>query len=111
MNSYGDSFTLVQAPLVDGYGGSRVRDWPNATRKVYAGSVQAQSGREDESGRQVTTTDKNLWCAPSVPITAVDRVEWNGGTYRVDGKPEVHYQQGMPDHVEAVLVETEEQAT
>lgn len=101
MNSYGDAVTIVHAPLTDGYGGQRVRDWANATRtEDVPASVQPISVTEESTGRQVTTTDKRLFVGSG--ITEVDRVEWHGVTYDVTGV-EDFYQQGAFDHCEATI--------
>lgn len=103
MNSYGDLVTLVHAPLVTGYGGQKVRDWPNATRTYLAAAVQPRRGTEQTTGMQVTTTSKTVHCAPDAGVAAVDRIEWRGATYEVSGEPETHYSGGMADHLEFII--------
>jgi Phage head-tail joining protein len=101
VNTYGDAVTIVRAPLVDGYGGQRVRDWAAAERLVgVAASVQPLRSTEATSGRQVVTTDKNMHTGTDVYET--DRVEWGGETYDVVGV-EGHRQGGVFDHYECVL--------
>lgn len=107
--TYGDSAVLIQAALVTGYGGRKVRDWANAAETSVACAVQPLRSTEETSGRQVITTDKALHTAPETPITAVDRVRWRGGTYEVTGV-ELHFMSGTPDHIEATLSLIEEPA-
>lgn len=109
MNTYGDAVTLVRAPLIDGYGGSRVRDWANAVRTPgVAAAVQPVRVLEQSSGRQLVTDDKVVHTATEVDET--DRLEWQGDTYNVVGV-EPHYMGGAFDHYEVMVRLFEEAAT
>lgn len=103
MNTYGDALVLVQAALTDGWGGQRVRDWDNATRTDWPAAVQPRRTTENTAQAQVTTTDKVAFLAPECPVAAVDRIEWGGHTYTVQGEPALHHMQGKPDHIEVLL--------
>jgi hypothetical protein len=103
VNSYGDSAVLVQAGLVSGWGGQQVRDWDNATRKTIACAVQPRTTSEFTDQRQATSTDMVLHCGPEVALRAVDRIEYGGHTYEVEGEPAVHRSFGRADHIEVVL--------
>lgn len=100
MNTYGDTLTRVRAELVDGYGGQRIRDWANATRKDMAASVQVLNVTEQATGRQVVTTSRRANVGEEILET--DRVEWRGNTYEVTGVEE-QYMVGRLDHYEVQL--------
>ena len=108
MNTYGDTFTLVKAALVDGYGGQRVRDWSSATRVVYAGSVQPVTGSEDAQLRETVTARYRVNTAAGVPVESVDRVEWRGHSFEVVEGPELHGMTGRADHLEVLVEEVTE---
>lgn len=111
MASYGDRWVRVRAALVEGYGGRQVRDWAQATRESFAGAIQPASAKEDNAGRQITTTTKRLHAYPEAALLSTDRVEYGGTVYEVDGDPELQMQQGTPHHYEAILQVVTEAAT
>jgi hypothetical protein len=101
---------LVQAPLVGGWGGQQVRDWDNATRKALSCAVQPRTTAEFTDQRQATSTDLVLHCSPDAGVRAVDRFEYGGHTYEVEGEPALHRMGGRPDHLEVVLNRIAEEA-
>lgn len=116
MNGYGDSVVIVDAPLVDGYGGRRVRDWANATRTTVSAAVQPVSARqiaatEMNAGRMVVISGQNVHVPAGTAVDATMRVEWGGDTYWVEGPPDVHHMFGVEDHIEFVMRLIEEPST
>lgn len=83
------SVTVLEAPLVDGDYGSRVRDWEHPTPTVVAGcTVDYTSATESRQAQDQTTTRAQLFLPPRAKtVTAVMRVQWDGRTWEVDGVP------------------------
>jgi hypothetical protein len=102
---YGDTLVVVNAALVSGYGGQKVRDWDNATRITTPGSMQPDPRRptEDINRRDTAETLWRCWLPPDVPIGIASRIEWVGKTYEVHGEPETWTSRGKPHHTEARL--------
>ena len=100
---YPDVSTVLNAPLVDGYGGQRTRDWANATRTTVRCVVQPVSSDEDNDRRQTTAT--RWWAAydPSAPLDPSSRVEWDGQTLEVDGEIGRWKRRGTVQHLEVTL--------
>ena len=116
MNAYGDSIVILDAPLVDGYGGQRVRDWDNATETTVSAAVQPVSARqiaatEIDSARMVVISGQNVHVPPGTDVDATMRVRWGGDVYWVEGPPDVHRMFGVEDHIEFVMRLIEEPAT
>lgn len=44
-----------------------------------------------------------LYLAPTADLRATDRVEWDGGSYEVEGEVERHKARGLLHHYSAVL--------
>lgn len=99
-----DSVVRRRAPLIAGGYGTQVRDWPNATSVTYPAEVQPVSSTEDVVDQQRTITRWRLWLAPTDDLAATDRIEWDGGTYEVDGDVERWKRHGRQHHLRAVLV-------
>lgn len=101
MNTLGPHVITVVRPgsKASDYGTGTVPDWDNATRTDYAGcSVQPAVGDEYTVDRDNTTTRWQAWAPGGCDVTGGDRVEFDGGTYEVDGQPQ---RWGFPplDHV------------
>lgn len=99
--------TLVRPARVTDRRGDVVDDWAAATRTALAPAwIQQTSGTEARDERTVNVTRWNLYCRERT-LAAHDRVEWQGGTYEVDGPP--NHVEGMSgyDHTEAALVRLE----
>jgi hypothetical protein len=76
VRKYKDTATRVRAPLVTGYGGQRVRDWPNATRTpIERCSIQPDSQTEITDRRQTTVTTWKLFAPADTDLLATDRIE------------------------------------
>lgn len=115
-NRYYDRVTILNAPLVDGYGGQKVRDWDNATQVPdVPAAVQPQGSTEDETGETLTITHWKLHVAPTVPLDPSSRVIWAGaarsgdpqGLLQVEGDVGLFKLLGRPHHIEASLVRAE----
>lgn len=105
---YGETVTLVRAPLkVDKYGNTTSEwDWAAATRTEYRGlMVQPDSSNEATGDRPSVITGWRLITPkgrdfPSLPT---DRVEWEGLTLAVDGEVGRFRVGGRLHHCEARL--------
>lgn len=68
------------------YGTGTVLDWDAATGAVVEGcSVQPAPADEFTIDRDTFTTRWVAYAPSDADITALDRIEWNGDTYEVDG--------------------------
>lgn len=98
-----DTVTVVRAPLIPGPYNADTWDWANAVRTTVAGSVHPVSSTEDVVLQQRTETRWKLYLAPTADLRATDRVEWDTGSYEVDGEVERHKARGLLHHYSAVL--------
>lgn len=104
MRGFRDQCTLLNADLVDGFGGQRVRDWDNATPTPnVACSIQPATTSEDTDRRHTTTTAWAFYCPPGEPFDDDTRVEWDGLTLDVDGEVGVWKRRGRAWRLEATL--------
>jgi hypothetical protein len=101
---YGHTAVIVHANLTTGYGGAQVPDWANATRVTVPCDMEPMRRITEtvNSAGTLSVIDKRLHCPPDTVITTLDRVEWRGGTYEVNGIEE-HTMAGRLDHFEALL--------
>jgi len=98
---YGDIIRVKTAPLVSGYGGQTVRDWPNATVSApISASVQPDTATETTGATDSTATTYRAFCGPSTPVDVGARVLWDGHEYDVQGEPERWKAAGRPHHIE-----------
>lgn len=103
---YGDEIVVVRAPrsAAPGRNGQRPWLWDQAQRSEPApASVQWQGSKEDDVGRQTSTSTWHLHAGYDLDLLATDRVEWGGLTLEVDGEVGRLKHRGRPHHVEAVL--------
>lgn len=99
-----DQVTQVRAPLVpDRYGNLR-RDWAAATRTVRPADVQPLSTDEVTVDQQRTITRWRMVLHPDRDVEPTDRIEWDGGTYEVDGDVRRWKRRGAVHHLQAVLM-------
>jgi head-tail adaptor len=82
-----DDLFVLRAELVTGYGGSRVRDWPNASRTPSPASVQPSSSSESKSRGDRVETTLRVFLPPGTDVVATDRIEWHGTVYDIHGEP------------------------
>ncbi|MFI0939145.1 hypothetical protein [Streptomyces sp. NPDC021020] len=66
---------------------SLVRDWTTATRKPYAAMLQPLGSSETVQQSDQVTTDRICFLPPDAAVTEYDRVEVDGITYEVNGRP------------------------
>lgn len=67
--------------------GNDTPDWSSATSTTVGGcSVQPQIGSEVTVGRETVVSRWLLYAPDGTDLLATDRVEWDGGTYEVDGE-------------------------
>jgi len=68
------------------YGTGTQPDWDNATRTEVAGcSVQPAPAAEYTIDRDSFITRWQVYAPSSIDVAAIDRIEWNGTSYDVDG--------------------------
>lgn len=67
------------------------------------GRVQEESSNEVLLNRDTRVTMYRLFVRPSVSLTALSLVQWQGAMYRVDGEPTVENDGVGPHHLEAIL--------
>nr|WTB31169.1 head-tail adaptor protein [Streptomyces sp. NBC_00830] len=87
---------------------NRVVDWSDAEQATYRARVQALSSSETEGQGDQLVTELECYLPPAAVITAVDRAEVDGVTYKVQGKPKVQKGSGplaQLDHILVVLRE------
>lgn len=82
-----DTVTVVHAELVSDAYNNRVRDWPNAIRTPVRAVVDAAVTAEATDGKDQTDTMHRCYLPEGTPITAQDRMEWNGLVLEVNGEP------------------------
>lgn len=98
-----DSVTRLRAPLTSGGYGNQKRDWAAATSTSYPAAVQPVSSAEEVVDQVRTATRWRLFLPRSADLLASDRIEWDGGTYEVEGDVERWKRFGRLHHLEAVL--------
>ncbi|WP_448319234.1 hypothetical protein [Streptomyces sp. CO7] len=85
-----------------------VVDWSEATRTTYRARVEPLSSLETEEQSDQLITELNCFLPPTAVVTAVDRAEVDGVTYRVHSKPKVQRGSGpaaLLDHIHVTLRE------
>lgn len=81
----------IQSPgTVANQFGNQVTTWDTFTAVPSAGIVQPVStSKGDKSeGRRQVTTGYRIYIPGAAPVTAQDRIVWNGLTLEIDGDPE-----------------------
>lgn len=69
-----------------GYGTNQVLDWSTATRTTVDGcSVQPQAQPEYTDDRDTISTSWVAYVPVDAEIDAIDRIEWTGESYDIDG--------------------------
>lgn len=103
-----DTMVVVHAPLVEDTTGANYGnpylDWSAATRTTVEGvTVQPLPAAElVDPSRDAVVTRYTLIAPADTALDAVDRVEWQGIAFEVDGAPMI-WRTGVLDHVEAIL--------
>lgn len=83
------SIVVLEAPLVTGDYNAQVRDWDRATRTTVARcTVDYTSASETRQANDQTVTRAQAFLPPGAPrVSEGARVEWDGRTWEVDGRP------------------------
>lgn len=87
------------------YGTGTQPDWtvPPATRTTVTGcSVQPAPASEFTIDRDTFTTRWQVYAPSSIDVSPLDRIEWQGDTYEVDGDP-LRWDFGSLSHVVLTL--------
>lgn len=81
------TITVVRAGTTpNDYGTGTQLDWGSATRTTVPGcSVQPTPAAEYTIDRDTFITRWQAYLPPTADVAATDRVEWQGGTYDIDG--------------------------
>lgn len=96
--------TIVRAGEIDnGYGGIGV-DWDAAERTDVLGWLNSVTSTEVLDGRDTLISNWKLYVPAGTDITGRDRVEVDGATYLVVGKPSTASTPRGTHHVEANLI-------
>ena len=104
-----DSVDVWRAPTV-AVRGTEERDWANAVKHTITGcSVQpstTSTGWNDP--REALASSWTLYAPPGADVRAGDRVDFDGASFRVDGRPMAwRSPTGAVSHVVAYLAEWE----
>lgn len=85
------------------YGTGTEPDWSNTDRTMVEGcSVQPAPATEFTVDRDTFITRWQVYAPASIDVTPLDRIEWNGNTYDVDGDP-LRWEFGALSHVALTL--------
>lgn len=99
-----DDVTIVSPVFVTDQYGDTIKDWSTATRVLTKGWMAHGATNELEGNRE---TDISIWrlyiANPSITIKAQDRVEFDGYTFEVQGKPIKAKKPSSIHHIEAIL--------
>jgi hypothetical protein len=97
---------LRAAAAADDAHGNAEFDWAHQTSVPIAGcQIDPGPTREDLINRDTTLTTWNVYAPEGTDITELDRAEYLGDTFRIDGKPVVWPDPGNLGYVKVVLVE------
>lgn len=66
---------------------NQVRDWSTADRRTYGAMLQPISSTETVQQDDQVTTDQQCFLPPEAVVGECDRVEIDGVTYEVTGRP------------------------
>lgn len=77
--------TLVRAGSTESRYGDSVKDWASSTSTTSKGWVSQRAREEVLDGREAQTTEWVLFLPAGTDVTGLDRVEWEGLTFEVDG--------------------------
>lgn len=82
-----DTVTVKRAPIAK-KNGMEYRDWKNATSTTISNvQITGQTTSRDFEGRTEQMLDRRTLRAKyDADIQKGDRIEWNGGTYEIDGE-------------------------
>lgn len=91
---------------VDRYNNT-ILDWTAPTEtpaKAWIAQLKKRSfGAEDFTQRDAVTTSLIAFFSPDTPITAYDRVVFDGAAYDVDGAPDIAWTPAGAHHIEVHL--------
>lgn len=85
MEHYPHGVEISRAPIVEGYGGQRVRDWSQSTTWTAKARVTPVSSLEDYVGRDTVVTRYRFRTSTSTVIDTSDRITWRGKVLEIDG--------------------------
>lgn len=77
--------TLVRAGTTTSRYGDTTKDWASTTETVVKGWVSQRDRSENLDGREAQDTGWVLYLPAGTDVTGLDRVEWEGDTFEVDG--------------------------
>lgn len=81
--------TVRRATTTEDAYGNPVRNWATASSVTVPGcSVQPVTGDEVTVGRDTVVPRWRLFAPDGTDVLASDRVDWQGGSYDVDGEPQ-----------------------
>ncbi|WP_461296333.1 head-tail adaptor protein [Streptomyces harbinensis] len=86
---YGQSVTVLRAPLIEDRYGNPVRDWTSATRTPVHGVAVQPSGTSEDQGQRSTVVSRwHLITRPGrdIDLEPADRIEYAGRTLEIEGE-------------------------
>jgi hypothetical protein len=96
--------TILTAQTVENRYGRTEKDWSlTPTSSVVKGWVSQTSRSEVTGEREAQVASWVLYLHPDATITGLDRVEWEGITFEVDGPPNPARTPGVLHHYEVPL--------
>lgn len=105
-----DRITIIYRPepADDDVYGNPTLDWTGADRaESVPANVQVADESEDAGDRARRRDALNVWLLPGTVIGALDRAEFQGDEYQVDGNPEIWREDGADHHVKVTLIRSE----
>lgn len=88
--AYGETVTVMRAPLTEDEYGNQVSDWENATSTPHEGCAVGLAGRGDEvftGDREAAISDLIVLMPSGTDVVPTDRLEIRGRAYQVVGEP------------------------
>ena len=90
--------TVVRAARVQDRYGTETLDWDTTTETQTLGYLQSHKDSEDNIGRTQAVTDAVVFLPVDVDVLATDRLLIDGGTWFVNGPPQMVYRIATPHH-------------
>ena len=97
--------TVIQPAERDDWGDTQAGDTSTAVAGCF---WQSRGGQEEATGgHDLVTTNALVFMPPTADIRPTSRVQFDGVTYEVHGRPELHRTPTGPHHYEVNLVQVE----
>ena len=103
MSIYGlmchDLTVVYPGSATDRYGNVG-KSWASGTRLEVRGRITQRRREENRDGRETGVTEWVVYLPPGTPVSTLDRIEWEGLAFEVNGVPHRAFGRHQEHHIE-----------